>query len=174
MIWLKTLGVACIIAGFGSYGLMGARSIEKRVEQIKNARLAMGFLEKEITYLQNPLSVALKRTAQLTAQPVQVLFAESSRHLQDRQGITMGEAWEKALQKLRTMSDLKEDDLEILQAVSAQLGSSGIEEQKKFFQLIQEELMIQEEKARSLMESGRKLWSYGGFILGTTVVLLLL
>ncbi len=174
MIWLKTLGVACIIAGFGSYGLMGARSIEKRVEQIKTARIAMGFLEKEITYLQTPLSIALKRTARLTAPPVRVLFQESSQRLEDRQGISIGEAWAIALKKLRAAADLNEDDIEILAALSSQLGCSGIEEQKKLFQLIQGELMVQEENARSNMETGRKLWSYGGFILGTTVVLLLI
>ncbi len=174
MIWLKTLGVACIIAGFGSYGLMGARRMEKRVEEIKSLRLAMGFLEKEITYLQTPLSIALKRTVHLSIPSVRVLFEESSRFLQDRQGISIGEAWENGLQKLRSSSDLHQSDIEILKAISTQLGSSGIEEQKKLFKLLQEELMIQEENARTHMESGRKLWSYGGFILGSTVVLLLL
>lgn len=174
MMWLKILGAACIISGFGIYGLLGARGIEKRVEEIKSARLSMGFLEKEITYLQTPLSRALQRTAQLTNPPIRILFAESSQRLQDRQGISIGEAWDLALHKLRTASDLKEEDIEILKAASGQLGSSGIEEQKKFFQLIQEQLKIQEESARGAMASGRKLWSYGGFILGTTVVLLLI
>lgn len=174
MIWLKTLGVACIISGFGSYGLMGARRIEKRVEEIKTIRLSMGFLEKEITYLQTPLSRALQRTAHLTSPPLRVLFEESSRRLQDRQGIAFAEAWDMALLRLRAASHLLEEDLDILRAASAQLGSSGIEEQKKLFQLIQEQLKIQEENARGAMESSRKLWSYGGFILGATVVLLLL
>lgn len=174
MIWLKTLGVACIISGFGCYGLMGARRIEKRVEEIKTIRLSMGFLEKEITYLQTPLSRALQRTAHLTNPPMRILFEESSRRLQDRQGISIGEAWDIALLKLRTVSHLKEEDIDILRAASAQLGSSGIEEQKKLFQLIQEQLKFQEDKARLAVESGRKLWSYGGFILGAVVVLLLL
>ena len=174
MIWLKTLGVACIISGFGSYGLMGARHIEKRVEELKNIRMSMGFLEKEITYMQTPLSRALQKTARLSNPPLQIFFAECSRRLQDRQGISIVEAWDAALLKLRAVSHLKEEDLDILRAASAQLGSSGIEEQKKLFQLLQEQLQIQEENARTTMESGRKLWSYGGFILGAVVVLLLI
>lgn len=174
MIWLKTLGVACIISAFGSYGLMGARRIKNRVEDIKTVRLSLGLLEKEIVYLQTPLSRALQRTAQLTSMPVRVLFEESCRRLQDRQGTSIGEAWEQAMDKLRAASDLAEGDLEILKTVSAQLGSSGIEEQKKLFQLLQEQLKIQEENARGAVESGSKLWGYGGFILGATVVLLLL
>ena len=174
MIWLKTLGVACVISAFGGYGLLGARRIDNRVEQIKTARMAMGFLEKEITYLQTPLSQALEHTARLTPPPMQILFAESSRSLQNRQGISVGEAWEIALARLQDCSDLHADDLEILRTVASQLGASGVEEQKKLFHLIQEELKIQEEKARGKVASERKLWSYGGFILGATVVLILL
>lgn len=174
MIWIKTLGVACVISAFGGYGLMGARRIDNRVEQIKTVRLAMGFLEKEITYLQTPLSQALEHTARLTQPPLQGLFAESSRSLQNRQGISAGEAWEIGLARLHKDSDLNAEDLEILRSLANQLGASGIGEQKKLFQLIQEELKIQEEKARGKVESERKLWSYGGFILGVTVVLILI
>lgn len=174
MIWLKTLGVACIISGFGSYGLMGAHKIEKRVEQIKVLRLSMGFLEKEIIYMQSPLPIAMQRTAQLTSRPVRVLFEECSRHLRDRQGISIGEAWNRSLKRLSNSSDLNHDDIEIVRAVSSRLGASGIEDQKKLFQMIQEELVIQENNARDNLQSGRKLWGYGGFILGITIVLLLL
>ena len=114
MIWLKTMGVACIISGFGSYGLMGARHIEKRVEELKNIRVSMGFLEKEITYLQTPLSRALQKTAQLTNPPLQIFFAECSRRLQDRQGTSIVEAWDAALLKLRTVFPSQGEDLDIL------------------------------------------------------------
>lgn len=174
MIWLKTLGMACVISGFGSYGLLGARRMKNRVEQIKNLRLSLAMLEKEITYLHTPLSIALQRTSRSAAAPVRVFFEESARRLQDRQGTSIAEAWEAALDKLSSASDLAEEDLQNLRAVSAQLGSSGIEEQKKLFLLLQEQLKIQEENARMSMESGRKLWSYGGFILGATIVLILI
>lgn len=174
MIWLKTLGMALVISGFGSYGLLGARRLKNRVEQLKNLRMSLAMLEKEVTYLHTPLSIALYRTSRSTAAPVRIFFEESARRLQDRQGVSVGEAWESALDKLRSASDLAEDDLQNLRAVSAQLGSSGIEEQKKLFLLLQEQLKIQEENARAALDSGSRLWSYGGFILGATVVLILI
>ncbi|MBP1761619.1 MAG: hypothetical protein H6Q64_1161, partial [Firmicutes bacterium] len=82
--------------------------------------------------------------------------------------------WEGALTRLRQQGDLHEDDLQVLQTAATQLGASGIEQQKQYFLLLQEHLRIQEEKAREKAESERKLWSYGGFILGATVVLFLL
>ncbi len=174
MLWLKTLGAAFIVSGFGLYGLMGARSISNRVEQIKNIRLAMGFLEKEISYLHTPLPLALERAAQCTPEPAKTLFFECSRTLQHRQGMTTPEAWDQSLGKLRTISDLKDEDLELLKILSSQMGMSGADEQKKLFGLVQEQLKIQEEKARREVESGHKIQAYGGFILGATVVLLLI
>ena len=174
MLWLKTIGVALVIAGCGSGGLMGAKKVDKRVEQIKNVRQGMGYLEKEITYLQTPLSLALEHTANMTTPPLQILFKESARSLLNRQGISVTEAWEGALAMLRQQADLHDDDLNVLHTAATQLGASGIEQQKQYFLLLQEQLKIQEEKAGEKVKSERKLWSYGGFILGTTVVLFLL
>lgn len=174
MLWLKTMGIALVIAGCGSGGLMGARRIEKRVEQLQTARQAMGYLEKEITYLQTPLTLALAHTAQLTPGPLNILFKESSRILSDRKGVSAAEAWQGALTSLKPQADLNSEDLQVLSTAAGQLGASGIEQQRQYFLLLQEQLKIQEDKARSKVDSERKLWSYGGFILGTTVVLILL
>jgi stage III sporulation protein AB len=171
---LKTLGITLIIAGCGSWGLLGARRIDKRVAQIKDLRMALGFLEKEITYIHTPLSRALERTARFCGTPVSCLFTESSKGLEAREGITAGEAWMKGLQALKNNAELKAADLDILSTAALQLGMSDVGEQKKFFSLIQEELQIQEEKALQEVESGRKLWAYGGFIVGAMIVLLLL
>ncbi len=174
MLWLKTMGIALVIAGCGGGGLMGARKVDKRVEQIRAIRQAMGYLEKEITYLQTPLSLALEHTARMTSWPLQGLFAGCASNLANRQGISVKEAWQDALRRFQQQADLNHDDIQILSTAANQLGASGIEQQKQFFALLQEQLKIQEEKARSKAESERKLWSYGGFLLGTTVVLFLL
>lgn len=174
MLWLKTLGVVLVLSGSGCYGLMGARSLEQRVEQIKNIRTAAGFLEKEIVYLQTPLPLALDRAGQCVPEPARSLFADCSRTLRERQGITIKEAWSGSLEKLRNRSDLNSGDIGVLQALGPQMGMSGAPEQQKLLAMIQEQLKIQENRARREAESGCKLRSYGGFILGAVVVLLLL
>jgi len=174
MLGLKTLGVALIILGFGSCGLISARILENRVQQIRNIRLAMGFLDKEITYLHTPLTLALERAAQSIPYPASVLFSECAWSLQDRQGVTFSEAWRQSLDSLDNVSDLKKEDLQLLQSVASQLGTSGVDEHQKFFRYMEEQLKIQEDKSRHELESGRKIRAYGGFILGSTVVLLLI
>ncbi|MDD2586399.1 MAG: hypothetical protein PHT79_03255, partial [Syntrophomonadaceae bacterium] len=78
MLWLKTAGIVLIISGFGAWGLSGARRIGKRVEQLRELKMAIGFLEKEITCMYTPLSLALERTSKFCKHPVNFLFAESS------------------------------------------------------------------------------------------------
>lgn len=174
MLWIKTLGVALVIGSSGIYGMMGAKRMEKRVSELKNMRLAMNFLEKEITCMHTPLTRALMRTAQFCIPPVNVLFRETSLHLHGKLGLTASEAWSRGLDRLREESALAKDDLELLSTAAMQIGMSNVDEQKKLFTLIQEELRIQEEKSLTEAESGQKIWAYGGFILGTMIVLLLI
>jgi hypothetical protein len=65
---------------------------------------------------------------------------------------------------------LKTIDLELLKSLGPQLGVSDRFEQQKYFILIQEELKLLEETALAEAESGRKKWSYGGFILGRSLL----
>jgi len=174
MIWVKTVGVALLLSGFGSIGLMGARRITQRVEHLRNIRLAVEFLEKEISYLQTPLSYALQKTAQMASPPVDILFRISSQKLQQRQGTTALEAWNDGLVCLKHNSALSQGDIQVLKSLGPHLGMSGSHEQKQSIKLIQEELGILQDRARAEAESGSKLWSYGGFVLGATLVLLLI
>lgn len=170
----KTLGIALIMGGFGSWGLSGAWRIEKRVDELKSIRLALGFLEKEITCTYTPLSRALARTARFCEHPASLLFEESAKLLQSREGTTAGEAWRAGIKQLARHSALTAGDITLLDSIAAQLGMSDANEQSKAFDLLQEELRMQEEKAREEFKSGHKLWTYGGFIVGAVVVLLLI
>lgn len=174
MLLLKTLGGICVISACGVGGLKGSRGLEKRRKQLKDLRMAINFLEKEITYMHTPLSLALARTAYYTEPPIAFLFEESSRYLKEKQGFTAGEAWLKGIFFMRQHADLKKQDIELLNTAAHQLGMSNASEQKNYFALLQEELKILEENALYDVEKGRKLWSYGGFVLGFTVVLLLI
>ena len=149
MIWLKGVGIVLIVAGFGAWGLFAARSLERRADQLRELRVSLGFLEKEITFMFTPLSRALEKTALFCRGPVAGLFRESAQGLQQRQGVTVDEAWAAGIHYLKTCSDLAAPDILLLQSASGQLGMSNAAEQKKLFQLLQEELRFQEERARA-------------------------
>jgi len=174
MAWFKMIGTALVISGFGAWGLAGARGIRKRSEELKELRFAIAFMEKEITYMQTPLSMAVKKTSRMSRGTVSAAFKEIYMRLQAGVGLTAGEAWMRGIDVLRLNSNLKEVDLDIVSAAAHQLGMSSSSDQRKFLELIQEEIKVQEEKARQEQDANQKLWSYGGFILGIVVVLLLI
>ena len=174
MLWPKLLGVILIIGGCGCYGLMSANRLHHRVEQLLNMRLALACLEKEINYLRTPLPAALSQAARGAAEPARSLFASTSQDLQTREGITINEAWQHNVRSLYQQTNLNGQDLELLLIMAPQLGTSGGEEQVKLLTMVQEQLKVQEDKARLEEEHGRKLRVYGGFAFGAAVVLLLL
>jgi stage III sporulation protein AB len=59
-------------------------------------------------------------------------------------------------------------------ALAALLGVSNAQEQHKALTALGEELLLQQQKAQREIDSNQKLWSYGGFIMGTAIVLLLI
>lgn len=172
MLWLKTIGIAFTIAGFGGWGLARAGKLTRRAQQLRELRMAIDFLEKDISYAQMPLSRAMERTANFCHAPVAQLFQESAYRLKNRAGITAREAWQEGLKVLGRDSDLHNQDIELLATAALQLGMSDAASQRNFFILLQEEIKILETRALQEVDSGHKLWSYGGFILGAVVVLL--
>ena len=174
MACFKMIGTALIISSLGAWGLSGARGIGKRTEELRELRFAIAFLEKEISYMHTPLTRALERTARMCQNPVSALFRESALSLKAGRGLTAGEAWMIGLEKLNVGSNLQATDLEILGSAAHHLGMSDSSDQRKFLVLLQEEIKVQEEKARQEQAGKQKLWSYGGFILGIVIVLLLI
>lgn len=171
---IKTIGMVLVIAGFGGWGVSGARRLCGRVKNLRDLHMALAFLEKEITCMYSPLSQALENTARCSPFPVSRLFSGSAARLRGRAGVTAREAWLQGIAELRQFSQLQDDDYELLAAAAYQLGASDADQQRKFLESLQEQLKISEKKASINMESGQKLWTYGGFLAGLLVVLLLL
>ncbi len=172
--WLKLIGVVFVIGSCGSWGLIGSRRVRQRIEQIKDLRLGLNYLEKEITCMYTPLSLAMKNTAGYTRYPVCVFFGTVAESLKNEGGMVAAEAWQFGITKLRQAAQLKDEELQFLESLSGQIGASNSKEQQKCLDLISEQLKIIEEKCQTNMDSSQKLWTYGGFILGAIMVLLLI
>lgn len=174
MFSLKIWGIVLIIGGFGYLGLNSAWQIRKRAEELKNFRLAMGCLEKEITCLFTPLTLALSRCVPIVQFPANMFFKNTASVLRQKKGITAPEAWEAGISCLTRISAFQAEDVRIIDSLINQLGMGDVNEQKKIFLMIDQELQMQEEKARSKIYSEGKMLSYGGFLLGITVTILLI
>ncbi|HWP95919.1 MAG TPA: hypothetical protein VN426_03645 [Syntrophomonadaceae bacterium] len=171
---IKFIGMVLIVSGFGGWGMSGAHRLRGRVKHLRDLHMALGYLEKEITCMYNPLSQALENTAHFSPLPVARLFSATANVLRDKSGVTAREAWLQGIAQLQPVAQLLDSDYELLAAAAHQLGASDAAQQRKFLNTLQEQLKITEEKARQNMESGQKLWTYGGFLAGLLVVLLLI
>ncbi|MGI6487237.1 MAG: hypothetical protein GX964_02360 [Syntrophomonadaceae bacterium] len=171
---VKLTGAAFIIGACGVYGLSQARTIENRVRHLRSLRFGAAILAREITYIQNPLPRALEKAVTLASFPAQELFKVVMDHLCQGAGYTAAEAWSRGAERLRDVSDLKAEDISLIDSFGAQLGMSDVEAQKKAFRLLEEELKLQEQRAAEAVAAEKKLWSYGGFLLGCLIVLLMI
>ncbi|MDO4540920.1 MAG: stage III sporulation protein AB [Syntrophomonadaceae bacterium] len=171
---VRIMVLVLLIALSGTYGLLGARRLDLRVEELRELRLAMKLLQEQIHYLHTPMPEALQLCAGRCRPPVQVLFRHSALVLRQRQGIELNEAWLEASERLAAASNLKAEDIGILKQMSGRMGTTGITEQVRLFEWLEGELRRQEEAAETERASNRRLWSYGGFIVGAVLALLIL
>ncbi|MDR1159813.1 MAG: hypothetical protein LBK69_04210 [Syntrophomonadaceae bacterium] len=172
--WVKALGSILIVLGCGVWGLLEAKKIRRRMKQIKELRLALNFLEKDITLMYVPLAEALDNTGDFCNGGIGYFFKRCAQFLQEKSGITAGEAWRLGLTELKKHSALREVELHLLEGVADQIGVSEVKEQQKCLDLVNEQLKMIEAQNYENMENQQKLWIYGGFVLGTVTVLLLI
>lgn len=136
--------------------------------------MALGYLEKEISYARSPLEQALERTAAVSCTPASELFREGHFALSRERSITAQEAWESGVARIRQMNLFTDEDLGIIRMVGDRMGTSDAADQVKMLRLAAEELGIQEEKSRTRELSEKKLWRYGGFLVGLMITILML
>lgn len=174
MVYIKIIGIALVIGGCGVLGLNNAWRVRRRVEELKNLRVAMHSLENEITCLYTPLSRALSRCADIVEAPARILFAKSFAALNSKQGITAAEAWNAGVDKLEEVAVLEKEDIKVLRLLSTQIGMSNVAEQKKLFNFLQAELQKQEKKAAQKRQAEERIFAYGGFLIGMMIAIILI
>lgn len=170
----KLLGAILIIAAAGWSGLSIAAVYTKRAQQLRSLQRALQILDTEIVYGATPLPSALQRVGQAVDQTTGGIFRKTGSLLTSSLGYTAAEAWNHALSTIAQTTALNKEDLTILQAFGEGLGCSAQEEQHKNIALTMLHLQKVEESALKERDKNVKIWRYGGFLLGATVVLLLL
>jgi stage III sporulation protein AB len=134
----------------------------------------LDFLEKEISYARNPLEQALRRTAYVSAEPVKGLFEKASRALQEDLSSTAREAWNQGVKHLHEHEVFTAEDLAIINLIGERVGTSDAPDQIRMLRQTGAELKVQEEKSRQQEDSEKKLWSYGGFLVGLIISILMI
>jgi len=173
MMW-KMIGALFVISSLGMAGIKVASYFTRRTAELRLLQEALQVLDTEIVYAATPLPAVLKKIGQTGGGAIAQIFRKAGEYLTDSQGLTTAEAWKKALNETFPSTALNQDDYAILSAFGDLLGGSDRYEQHKNITLTTLHLQKEEEKARRDQEKNVRLWQYGGFLIGISIVLLLL
>jgi stage III sporulation protein AB len=124
-------------------------------------------------YGATPLPAALSKAAS-GGDAVGAVFLQAGAMLAAKRGLTAGEAWSLALEQGIGRTALNQDDKAILRSFGEALGCSDRTEQHKHITMATVHLRQEEEKAERECQRNGRIWKYGGFLVGISIVLLLL
>lgn len=171
--FLKMVGFIFVVCSSSLIGFKMACSLEGRLRDIRNLKLALGILEKEMTFLGNSLPRALSATAKVEENVVKI-FIECGEMLESRQGYCVSDAWKTSVEKHVRNTFLDKEDKEILLSIGSGLGQYDIESQSKSIDLICVQLEMQERKAQEQITKSSKMYKNLGVLAGVAVGVMLL
>ena len=171
---LRLIASLLIICSSGLAGLRASSAYSLRTRQLRVLQEALQLLDTEIMYGATLLPAALNKVAATAGNAVGAVFREAGAILSAKSGFTAGEAWNLALERNIGRTALTRDDQAILRSFGEALGSSDRAEQHKHIALTAFHLRQEEEKAEGDRQKNERIWKYGGFLVGISIVLLLL
>ncbi len=170
----KMIGAALVIGSLGMAGIKVASLYSRRTAELRFLQDALQMLDTEILYAATPLPRAMRKIGNSGGGVIAKIFAETGEFIVSGQGCTVAQAWEKALSQNWSSTALNREDYSILSSFGELLGISDCQEQHKNIALTSLHLCKEEEKARREQDKNMRLWQYGGFMAGVSIVLLLL
>lgn len=171
---LKLIGSLLIICSAGLAGVRAGAAFSQRTRQLRILQSALQLLDTEIMYGATPLPAALRKVAATAGDAIGILFRDASALLGTTDGYTAEEAWSLALDRNIRRTALNQEDRAILQAFGEALGSSDRADQHKHIELTAFHLRQEADKAEQARQKNERIWQYGGFLVGISIVLLLL
>lgn len=163
---IRMLGAFCIIGGLGMLGLLQSAEKRRRLELLQSLEWQMHTLRQQVVQLHLPLAWALRAMGENME-----FLREWGRILYAERGCTAAEAFRRAWEKY-PCRELEKKDRELLENFAMRIGQGREEEEERLFVFLLEELKNQQMQAREKIRAVCRLWSYGGFMVGITIVLL--
>lgn len=171
---LKLLGSSLIVLATTTFGWLVAANYARRPVELRLCVAGLELLETQIGYAATPLPEALPRVAAALRPPIARLFSLTARALGSGRGLTAGEAWEAALERVWPRTALTDSDRDLLVALGPHLGASDREDQVKHLALARQRLSAACAEAESLAAREGRLWRNLGALAGLAIALVLI
>ncbi len=168
---IKVLSSLFILFSSALIGYIYASRYNHRVQQLRHVLHGIQLLETEVLYSSNSLPEAMKRVGERSHSTVAKIFLDTAQCLYSRKGISLEEAWGKAIESQGAYSALQEIDREILIDFGKLLGTSDKENQKKNFHMVILELQKQQRSADEERCKNEKMYRSLGILAGLAIVI---
>ncbi|KAB2951670.1 hypothetical protein F9B85_11600 [Heliorestis acidaminivorans] len=169
----KLMGSVIIIGACSSVGLWMASELHRRPKILAQLQSSLSGLATEISYGAIPLPQAMEQAGRISGAPADLLFQGMAYRLRQNQGSSAQEIWIKCLQDWLPRTALNKKDGEELERLALGLGTAPKEDQLRRIEEVKARLAWLEKEAREEGARLAKVWSYGGILTGSAIVLVL-
>jgi stage III sporulation protein AB len=170
---LKIAASIIIVICCGLLGLIKANCYVQRVREIGMLKAALVQLETEVIHFSSFISEAMAKVGKSLQGPWKAFFYKVAQELNDKTEYTVGECWKKNLDYYKKHFFIGESEYEILVRFGEKLGTSDRESQRKYFELVQQQLHVEEKKAEQLCSKYERMYRSLGILCGLAIAIIL-
>lgn len=168
---IKILASAAVIMGGGYIGILFASTLDMRVKQLEQIRLAIEQLGFSIGFLKMPLSDALFGAGKSRDGAVGRILSGAADKI--KKNISPSAAFERAVLENRSSLCVLKEDLEILMEFAKNLGTGDTDSELSNINAACARLKIAQATAEADRGRRGKMWRGIGFLFGMLIVVLL-
>lgn len=171
---LKVVACSAVLFSATAAGFVIAGRFSGRVRDLRLLQEGLKMMESEILFTSTQLPEALLNTSAKLEAPMGRVFMHAAQILEGRMGYTAGEAWNLAFEKYMESLCFSREDMEIIRSFGKSLGSTDKANQEKNFRLTRLQLGSQQAKAEEERGRNERMYKNLGFLLGATIIILLI
>ncbi len=171
---LKIIISIVILISSSLIGYLISLKYTMRVKQLNYFQSTLNSLENEIIYYATPLPLALKKIGQKSDKSISKIFLDTWMYLNSRKGYRIEESWTMSLKNNKYFTVLTKEDIEVLSELGKELGIGSKETQKKHFEFVRYLINEQKEMAIREQDKNSKMYNRLGFLIGLSIVIILI
>lgn len=171
---LEILLYLLIIGACGGIGILKAYGYRERVTLLEEFIKMTRTLKAELAYRLDPLPELLGRIGGFENDSAHLVCATAASIYGECRGESVAVAWEAAVKQVYRGTTLQPDDLRVMTEVGTDLGITSSESQNAFLTVQIAELTERLQDARQESATRGKMVTAMGFVLGITIVILMI
>ena len=169
VIFIKCIILFTIFLISSFLGIAFANKYKERVNDLRKVRSALNILKTKIEYTYEPLPQIFSEISDEFNDSIGDIFKTAGLKMQE---LSAGESWKYAIKSSKT--NMKEEDLRVLENLEKLLGKTNIEGQLSEIELIEKFIIDQSKIAEDEQKKNEKMYKSLGIIAGLAIAIILI